>query len=72
MTSPKPSATPRLLTPAEEAERLNVSEATLRQWRWLDKGPRWVRVGRHIRYPENDTTAWLDAGADSPAQAKPA
>jgi hypothetical protein len=54
---------------AQEAEYLGVSEHTLRQWRWLGKGPRWVKVGRHIRYPRADTQRWLDQGADSPDQA---
>jgi excisionase family DNA binding protein len=56
-------------TPDELVEYLGISERTLRQWRWQDKGPRWVKVGRHIRYPRPDTQRWLDAGADSPKQA---
>jgi hypothetical protein len=39
--------------------------STIEQWRYLKKGPRWVKVGRHVRYPRADTEAWLDAGADS-------
>jgi hypothetical protein len=57
---------------AEEAEFLGVPESTLAQWRYLRKGPRWVKVGRWVRYPCRDTQEWLDAGADSPAQARPA
>ena len=59
-----------LRTVNELAEFLGVSQATLNQWRWRGKGPRWIRVGRHIRYPRFDTEAWLAAGADSPEQAR--
>jgi hypothetical protein len=59
-------------TPLELSEFLDVADRTLTQWRWLGKGPRWVRVGRHIRYPRGDTQEWLDAGADSPEQARTA
>jgi hypothetical protein len=62
-------------TPEELGEFLDVSPLTLRQWRWLTRkgvprGPRWVQVGRHTRYPRPDTQEWLDAGADSPEQAR--
>jgi hypothetical protein len=59
---------PRTL--AEEAQYLALSENTLNLWRRWGKGPRWVKVGRHIRYPRSDTQQWLDAGADSPDQAR--
>jgi hypothetical protein len=59
-------------TTEELSDFLDVPERTLRQWRWLGKGPRWVKVGRFIRYPRRDTQDWLDAGADSPEQARPA
>jgi hypothetical protein len=59
-------------TPSELSEFLDVSERTLTQWRWLGKGPRWVHVGRHVRYPRRDTAEWLDAGADTPENARPA
>jgi hypothetical protein len=55
---------------AEEADYLGVSENTLTAWRYQGKGPRWVKVGRHVRYPRRDTQDWLDAGADSPKQAR--
>jgi hypothetical protein len=54
----------------EQAEYLRVSENTLTAWRYQEKGPRWVKVGRYIRYPRRDTQEWLDAGADSPDQAR--
>ena len=59
-----------LRTVNELAEFLGVSQATLNAWRWRGKGPRWIRVGRYVRYPRRDTEAWLDGGADSPEQAR--
>ena len=53
-----------LLTPAELREWLKVSESTMNQWRWLNRGPRWIKVGRHVRYPRAAVREWLDAGAD--------
>ncbi|MGW2143200.1 helix-turn-helix domain-containing protein [Nonomuraea bangladeshensis] len=48
-----------LATPEEVAEYLGVAEATLRQWRWLRKGPDFGTVGRHIRYDWDDVeTYW--------------
>jgi hypothetical protein len=57
-------------TTAELAEFLRLSPRVLTQWRYLGKGPRWIKVGRHVRYPQEDTQEWLDAGADSPDQAR--
>ena len=54
-----------LMTPIEMENELHVSGSTLAQWRWLHKGPPWVKVGRHVRYLRDGYRAWLDAGADS-------
>lgn len=50
-----------MLTPAQVADRLGVSENTLRNWRKDGTGPRAVFLSvRTIRYPEDDLVAWLD------------
>lgn len=49
-----------LATPADLAEYLGVPEATLAEWRYLGKGPRWMKIGRHCRYRWNEIDAWLD------------
>jgi hypothetical protein len=54
------------------AERLNVPAATVRQWRYLRKGPRFLKVGRHVRYDPRDVESWLDGGADAPDNSSPA
>lgn len=50
----------QLLEPREVATYYRVPEATLSQWRYLNKGPRWSKVGRHVRYRLEDVEAWLD------------
>lgn len=50
----------KLLTPAELAEILQVSENVLGQWRIADRGPRWVKSGRFIRYDVADVDAWIE------------
>jgi predicted site-specific integrase-resolvase len=42
------------------AEFLDVSVATLAKWRWLGVGPRFIRVGRSIRYPVEELQKHLD------------
>ena len=49
----------RLLTPGEVAKRLVISPSTLKWWRSKRRGPEWVTVGRHIRYPEANLDSWL-------------
>jgi hypothetical protein len=41
-----------LLTPAEVAERLGVTENALAIWRYYRRGPSFKKFGRSIRYEE--------------------
>jgi excisionase family DNA binding protein len=52
------------MTPQEVAEDLHVSTSTLAQWRWLGRGPAWIKVGRHVRYPRAQYRTWLASGGD--------
>jgi len=54
----------RLLTPGETADRLRVSVSVLSYWRHLNRGPRWIRIGKHCRYIQKDLDAYV-AGAES-------
>lgn len=48
-----------LLTPAEAAERLNISLPTLKLWRTQKHGPPALRLSvRTIRYRREDIDAW--------------
>ena len=52
-----------LLDPVETATYLNVALETLHYWRGCSppKGPRFVKVGRQVRYRPADVEAWLEA-----------
>lgn len=39
-----------LLNTQEAADFLGVPEATMRHWRHVQKGPKSIRIGRHVRY----------------------
>ncbi|WP_280500456.1 helix-turn-helix transcriptional regulator [Nocardia farcinica] len=39
------------LTPAQLAERYGMSEASLAQWRYLRRGPSYIKAGRKVLYP---------------------
>ena len=55
----------RALASADElAEHVGVPKATLSQWRHRRVGPKWIRIGRHVRYRWSDIEAWLDSQAD--------
>ncbi|WP_280215933.1 DNA-binding protein [Nocardia cyriacigeorgica] len=39
------------LTPRQLAERWGMTEHSLAQWRYLRKGPNYIRAGRKVLYP---------------------
>jgi len=50
----------KLLNEKEVAAMLGLSVPTIRQWRYLGKGPKVTKVGeRLVRYFESDVAAWL-------------
>jgi excisionase family DNA binding protein len=63
---------PRALTERQVAEQLGLSVATLRAWRHRGKGPRFLRLGRSVRYLPSDVDEFVrasavDTQADSPS-----
>ena len=50
----------KLWTVEELAEFAGVSATTVYHWRWLGRGPKAIRVGRYLRYPEGEIEKWLD------------
>jgi len=53
----------RALTEREVAELLGLSVATLRAWRHRGKGPRFLRLGRSVRYLPADLADFVRASA---------
>ena len=50
-----------LLDEARLAARLGVSRSTLQSWRYSRRGPRYIKIGRLIRYRNADVDAFLAA-----------
>ena len=46
------------LTIADVAEREGVPENTVYQWNSRGVGPRYMRIGRHVRYRLSDVVEW--------------
>jgi predicted DNA-binding transcriptional regulator AlpA len=43
-----------LIGELEAAEILALSVTTLRKWRWDGSGPRFVKLGKAVRYSKDD------------------
>jgi excisionase family DNA binding protein len=59
------------LTEKEVAQQISVSLASLRRWRLMRRGPRFVKVGSLVRYRPEDLEQWmasLPAGGTDPQQ----
>lgn len=54
---------PTALTERQVAEQLGLSVATLRAWRHRGKGPRFLRLGRSVRYLPSDVDEFVRASA---------
>jgi predicted DNA-binding transcriptional regulator AlpA len=48
----------RVLSDAQVAERLGVSPFTVRAWRHKGMGPRFMKMGRAVRYRARDVEAF--------------
>lgn len=52
---------PTLLTQKQLAQYLQKSTAWCERARWEGKGPKFVKLGRHVRYKSTDVEAWINA-----------
>lgn len=48
-----------LLTGEDLAAMLGVTADTLREWRRLNTGPDYVKLGKNVMYRESDVRDWL-------------
>ena len=46
------------ITQEQLAVRWHLSPRTLEQWRWLGKGPKFLKIGARVLYREQDVDAW--------------
>jgi hypothetical protein len=51
-----------LVNENEAAGILGISVRTARRWRWMGKGPRFIKVGACVRYDVADLEAFIEAG----------
>jgi predicted DNA-binding transcriptional regulator AlpA len=48
-----------LVNEREVARITGMSLATVRRWRLLGKGPKYLKVGSAVRYRPEDVAAWI-------------
>lgn len=53
-----------LLTECDVARITGLSLASVRRWRLLGQGPRFLKLGRAVRYQREDLAAWLKSRPD--------
>jgi len=57
------TALPRLMNQGEFAAYIGKSTAWAERARWAGDGPRYIKLGRHVRYRADDVLAWIEANA---------
>jgi predicted DNA-binding transcriptional regulator AlpA len=50
----------KLIDQDEAAGRLGISPRTLANWRYRREGPPYRKVGRSVRYDEDDLRTWAE------------
>lgn len=50
----------QLLSPVQLAEKLGSTPATLAYWRYMGRGPKFIKTGRNVRYLAADVDKWLE------------
>ena len=56
----KPHTLPLLWNQKQLAEYLGKSTAWCERARWAGDGPKFIKLGRHVRYRVEDVHAWID------------
>ena len=46
------------LTEQQLSERWHVSVRTPQNWRWLGRGPRYLKIGARVLYPQTEVEAF--------------
>ncbi|MBD1541043.1 helix-turn-helix domain-containing protein [Arthrobacter sp. IA7] len=63
-TQSAPNGHERHLSPQDLADRVGVPLQTIYGWRVYHKGPRAMRIGKHLRYRLADVLAWEESQLD--------
>lgn len=59
-----------LLNEHEVAQITSMSLGTVRRWRLLRQGPRYLKIGAAVRYKPEDVSAWLESRPTGGGQAE--
>lgn len=63
-----------LLTEHDVARITGLSVASVRRWRLLRSGPKYLKIGASVRYKPEDVAAWIESrpsgGGYEPAEAR--
>lgn len=59
-TSEVASFSNNILKTPDAAKYLNIRSSTLEQWRWNGRGPRYIKIGRSVRYRTIDLETFLE------------
>jgi len=51
---------PTMFTVAETAEYLGLAQSTLNKWRCIGGGPKYLKMGKAVRYRLSDIQEWLE------------
>ena len=57
----KTSVIEALLNEHDVARITDLSVASVRRWRLLRQGPKYIKIGSAVRYRIEDVRAWLDS-----------
>ena len=60
-----------LLTEHDVARITGLSVASVRRWRLLQQGPRYIKINSAVRYRSEDISAWLETrptGGEEPVK----
>lgn len=63
-----------LLNEHDVARITGLSVASVRRWRLLRQGPKYLKIGASVRYKPEDVAAWIESrpscGGQEPAEAR--
>lgn len=57
------TALPTLMTQRDLAAYLGKSTAWAERARWAGNGPKFIKLGRHVRYRASDVLDWIEENA---------
>jgi predicted DNA-binding transcriptional regulator AlpA len=56
-----PNTLEQLLNEHDVARVTGMSVASVRRWRLLNQGPRYLKIGTAVRYRPEEVSAWLES-----------